>query len=690
MATVDINVTAINDFPYIRYPAGTNDILAKEDRPVVVQGTKFARVEVKDKDIHVFDGRLVTLLSTKHGTLTLYQREADFVMSCPAAEETFEQKACGSYDVGCIANNTALGLCAATALREKSYVIIGRQRATNKVLKSFIYRPDEDFFGNDTLYIEVSDGGLTGAGGVGTANGSLGIVVAPVNDAPEVVYEPENAFKTEYRVPQDEDFFVADYARLSITDVDTERGPPDQEVFVHFQVQHGTLTLHNSEGFTPAAKDDYGLAFPIENAGFINTRSIIAKASYDNINRALRNITVHPDPYYSGLVSFYVSVLDREYYGSGGPKGVSGGLKIRYLPVPDPVELEAIPGRLNVRGHPDKDGRRRLPLVTLSAFIRLKDTDGSERVVVYIAGIPNKVDLYVGGLLLSNKKWLLLEEGIAECAATNYSAGENCIRLSDRMMIIDGDLYAFPIGERRDLQLAVNDDCTVFHEGCVPCYPGSTFNCSVLAVEGFSVNITASTIERGTGDKAIVTDRLIILPSLRVTSRRLLASGEEVAIDTAEMDTSPMGPLARQFASLREASALDTEDTSQDGLESRHGRRLLQQATGFAPELTLIPSSHSVEEDHSVIIEDPIEIIPGSEGDGLAVVVSATSGIIAFIGDMSGLQNLTGNSTATLKLEGNYTALNAALVNNSLVYTPNAVSILYSCKLVVAQLMYCG
>ena len=148
-ATVQL-VTAIgseNDQPQLTLPAAQT---VAEDTVLTVPAITVADIDVGETG---GDGTVQATLSVGHGTLTL----------------------------GTV---TGLAFDAAAANGQATVKVTGTFADVNAALATLSYKGAANFNGNDTISLIVTDLGNVGSGGARTATGGIAVTVTPVNDAP--------------------------------------------------------------------------------------------------------------------------------------------------------------------------------------------------------------------------------------------------------------------------------------------------------------------------------------------------------------------------------------------------------------------------------------------------------------------------------------------------------------------------
>jgi hypothetical protein len=143
--TIDINVDAVNDPPVI---TGLASQTLLEDNGLAITG-----ISISDVDVDEGTGEVRVSLSVSHGSIALSRSD----------NLTFEAGANG----------------------EASMMFTGLLADVNDALATLNYSPSADYFGTDSLYIEVNDLGNTGGGGKCLVEGAMEIEVLTVPEFDE-------------------------------------------------------------------------------------------------------------------------------------------------------------------------------------------------------------------------------------------------------------------------------------------------------------------------------------------------------------------------------------------------------------------------------------------------------------------------------------------------------------------------
>ena len=213
---IDLVVTAVNDAPVATTPAGP--IAATEDQFVSIAGISFSDIDTGGADVTV-------TMNVADGTLTL----DDTVVG-----------GLGSGDIG----GNGSGSVTLTGT-------ISEINTTLAALNALQYRGTQDFFGSDTLSININDGGNTGVdpstvgqpntGGAADEQDNAAIVinVAADNDPPVLDLDANDTATTgaDY-----ETTFTEGGSPIAIADVDTAITDVDDA-----NIESAVITLTNKQ-----------------------------------------------------------------------------------------------------------------------------------------------------------------------------------------------------------------------------------------------------------------------------------------------------------------------------------------------------------------------------------------------------------------------------------------------------------
>ncbi|MBF0371170.1 MAG: tandem-95 repeat protein [Magnetococcales bacterium] len=144
-AQLTINLNNVNEAPSIS-SAGSQTMLEDAEGGLVISG-----IALSDPDVG--DGELLVSLSVSQGELTL---------------------------------STTSGLSFSSAKTDSAISFTAALADANSALDGLIYQPEENYFGSDTLNIDISDQGYSGSGEALTASDQVAITITAVNDAPTI------------------------------------------------------------------------------------------------------------------------------------------------------------------------------------------------------------------------------------------------------------------------------------------------------------------------------------------------------------------------------------------------------------------------------------------------------------------------------------------------------------------------
>ncbi|MGE4292628.1 MAG: cadherin-like domain-containing protein [Desulfovibrio sp.] len=286
--TFNITITATNDAPEITAPASA---ILDEDSSVLVKGISIADVDAAQST----PGNVQLELSVTNGIL----------------------------------NVSAGAGVTITANDSGSVTLEGTVSAINAVLTSGVrYTPDAEYndlrdAGNgDVIQLTLSDLGNTGVGGAQTDTASVDITIRPVNDAPELTYDPSgtntNLGGGSVAVSATEDNTLA-LDPIVVSDLDIAAnelsgGAEDGTVRVTVTASHGSLTLADTTGLTGDTDGSDG--------------TLTITGTLTNVNAALAALQYKGNTDYNGTDSIQVTVNDLANEGAGGAKSTSGTFNV--------------------------------------------------------------------------------------------------------------------------------------------------------------------------------------------------------------------------------------------------------------------------------------------------------------------------------------------------------------------------
>jgi hypothetical protein len=254
-----LTVVPVNDAPTLGLPSGT--VAATEDTPVTFAASTPRAISVTDPDAGAA-GVEVTVAASA-GTL-----------------------AAGSAQPGVVVTGGGTG-----TLR-----LAGPVGAVSAALDGLTFTPAPDASGAATLTVTADDHGHTGTGGAKTANGTITLAIAPVND------RPVNAVPGAQSVNENGTLTFGPSNALSTSDADA--GGAD--VRVTLTATHGTLTLGGGTA---------GLTFTTGDGSADATMTF--EGTISAVNAALAGTTYTPDASFTGAASVEIATNDLGH--SGGP-----------------------------------------------------------------------------------------------------------------------------------------------------------------------------------------------------------------------------------------------------------------------------------------------------------------------------------------------------------------------------------
>ena len=164
----------------------------------------------------------------------------------------------------------------------------------NEGLTHLTYTPPNDYSGEDTVRIFVSDLGNNGAGGPFTAEVTLTVRVVDVNDAPSLTF----AFVDGYvSTPENQDIDLTRTLQLTVSDVDAGR---NETIHVQIEVESsgGTIDLVVTENIRL-----------IQGTG-TNDALVEFEGTLKDINIAMRRLVYRPGQDFSGYDTLHLSISD--------------------------------------------------------------------------------------------------------------------------------------------------------------------------------------------------------------------------------------------------------------------------------------------------------------------------------------------------------------------------------------------
>ena len=283
VANLAIGVTAVNDAPTIAVPPAQS---VNEDGLLTLGGAAAPSIA----DVDAGAAPLQLNLHVSNGQLTLSQTTGL------------------TFSLGSGSNNADM-------------TFSGSQAAINAALAGLQYRPGANYNGPDQLDLNLNDLGNAGAGGPRSANASLAIAVAAVNDAPTVSVPPAQS------VNEDGLLTLGGAGAPSIADLDAGTSP----VQLTLNVSNGLLTLSQTTGLS------FVSGTGVADAGMVFSGTQAA------INAALAGLQYRPNLNYNGTDQLNLSVNDLGNTGAGGSLSASASVAITVNAIDDAPVL-GLPG----------------------------------------------------------------------------------------------------------------------------------------------------------------------------------------------------------------------------------------------------------------------------------------------------------------------------------------------------------
>lgn len=204
-ATIDIEVSPVNDAPTLIIPESQ---VVKEDTDILIEG-----FSIDDRDITMDPSISLELtLSAQRGVISLHS----------------------------LADLTQLSFQEGDGHQNEQIVLQGTVANINAALESITYRANENYHGEDSIFIKVDDLGNLGQI-LPPVEGVLSLTVVDENAVEvEAINDPATIDLPETQLTQEETSHAIE--GITLGDPDTTI-TPDIELEVHLSVNHGTLTL---------------------------------------------------------------------------------------------------------------------------------------------------------------------------------------------------------------------------------------------------------------------------------------------------------------------------------------------------------------------------------------------------------------------------------------------------------------
>jgi ELWxxDGT repeat protein/VCBS repeat-containing protein len=322
VGSFSITILPVNDAPALTLPTGTQRL--DQDTNTLLPG-------IRVTDVDLGTGEVTVTLSAGSGVLSL-------------------------------GRTTGITFLAGDGIQDQTLSFRGTQDVTNFVLQSLIYRSNNNFVGNDTVNVTVSDGGNTGLGGPLSATGTLSLAIAGVNDAPVLTVPGTQSVREDT---------TASIPGISVADADAGNQPIRVSLFV----ANGTLTLSTLGDITL-----------ITGTGTSN-KNLVFEGRLSEINRVLSGLSYRGDLNFNGTDQLLVSVSDTLNNDNGIPLSDTRAIAITVTPVND-APVITVPGtqtvnentNLNINGiqinDVDATGDLTVNIATSSGRLTLASTAG--------------------------------------------------------------------------------------------------------------------------------------------------------------------------------------------------------------------------------------------------------------------------------------------------------------------------
>ncbi|SPY30416.1 Poly(beta-D-mannuronate) C5 epimerase 7 [Photobacterium damselae] len=367
---IDVDVTPVNDAPVVHVP---DALETDEDTKLVITSLQVTDVDASETP----DGNITISINVGHGTLS-------FPDGTDLSGLTVQQDSKGRI------------------------VITGNVDDINKVLSDGIeYQPDQDFNGNDTMFVTADDLGNSGDGGPLNDVGRVDIAVTAVNDA------PENTVPNEVVAQEDTTTVISG---LSVSDPDYSESGSSDSMTVTLSVDHGILDIT-----LPA-----GSSLVVTGNG---SGDLVISGSLDEINKLLdQGVNYTADENYSGSDELTMTTNDGGNVGSGGEQSTTSKVPVTITPKADIPTLslsDSLPQMSAIRA----SSGTLIPLLGLIALA----ADASETLSVELRnlGAGKIVDGHGNpiGQDMGNGVWILTPDQLADAHISDLPDGNNHIEI---------------------------------------------------------------------------------------------------------------------------------------------------------------------------------------------------------------------------------------------------------------------
>ncbi|HIF9470988.1 TPA: DUF5801 repeats-in-toxin domain-containing protein [Photobacterium damselae] len=367
---IDVDITPVNDAPVVHVP----DALATdEDTKLVITSLQVTDVDASETP----DGNITISINVGHGTLS-------FPNGTDLSGLTVQQDSKGRI------------------------VITGNVDDINKVLSDGIeYQPDQDFNGNDTMFVTADDLGNSGDGGPLNDVGRVDIAVTAVNDA------PENTVPNEVVAQEDTTTVISG---LSVSDPDYSESGSSDSMTVTLSVDHGILDITLPTGSSLVVTGN-------------GSGDLVISGSLDEINKLLdQGVNYTADENYSGSDELTMTTNDGGNVGSGGEQSTTSKVPVTITPKADIPTLslsDSLPQMSAIRA----SSGTLIPLLGLIALA----ADASETLSVELRnlGAGKIVDGHGNpiGQDMGNGVWILTPDQLADAHISDLPDGNNHIEI---------------------------------------------------------------------------------------------------------------------------------------------------------------------------------------------------------------------------------------------------------------------
>ncbi|WIH24768.1 retention module-containing protein [Photobacterium damselae] len=367
---IDVDVTPVNDAPVVHVP---DALETDEDTKLVITSLQVTDVDASETP----DGNITISINVGHGTLS-------FPDGTDLSGLTVQQDSKGRI------------------------VITGNVDDINKVLSDGIeYQPDQDFNGNDTMFVTADDLGNSGDGGPLSDVGRVDIAVTAVNDA------PENTVPNEVVAQEDTTTVISG---LSVSDPDYSESGSSDSMTVTLSVEHGILDITLPTGSSLVVTGN-------------GSGDLVISGSLDEINKLLdQGVNYTADENYSGSDELTMTTNDGGNVGSGGEQSTTSKVPVTITPKADIPTLslsDSLPQMSAIRA----SSGTLIPLLGLIALA----ADASETLSVELRnlGAGKIVDGHGNpiGQDMGNGVWILTPDQLADAHISDLPDGNNHIEI---------------------------------------------------------------------------------------------------------------------------------------------------------------------------------------------------------------------------------------------------------------------